>query len=102
MKRSCRHSVYIDEPDIRHAMFSVGTYNGDDIYLHLKKQVAASYHRKANKKFYWTEVACNSESLLYTQCNCKAGANDNLPCSVNGPCGDHKIDHHTDIHNMVA
>ena len=70
MKRSCRHCVSKNEPDIREAIVSLGLYDKEDVYLHIMKRVAGSYHTKCNKKFYWTEAICTSRDLLWTKCQC--------------------------------
>ena len=49
MKRAVRHSIYRYEPDFRDADFKLGRYKGK-LCMQLTKDVAASYHRKGNKK----------------------------------------------------
>ena len=105
MKRACRHSTYVEEPDIKDAIFTVGAHDDEGLCIHMKKEVAASFHKKSTCETYWTEMACNVKDLLFTKCQeCAAGAKDGLKCSVTGPNSNDKKkigDRHVCAHNMV-
>ena len=74
LKHANRHALHLYEPDIRLACVKIGYYK-DQLYLHLAKSVARSYHSNEDnaKQCYFSQCIFSSKDLICTQCECKVG-----------------------------
>ena len=75
LKHSNRHALHPYEPDIRQACIKIGYYK-DESYLYLAKSVAKSYHSndENSKQCYFSQCVFSAKDVIYTQCECKIGA----------------------------